>query len=107
MITQYPYYLWIVTPSAATVDANGNFAAGTDTYTAAGRCRDTFSGSGKVVNVGGQQYTCDHVVYAPQGVDVQEGAEIVVTEDAAMAKVRCRFVVRLCHINQLHTRIYG
>lgn len=104
---QYPYHLWIVNPGETTVDADGNYDSVTETYVYVNRCRDTRSGAGRRIMVGGQEYITENIVYAPLGTGVSAGMEVIVTEDLAMSKVRCRFIVRMCHINQLHIKITG
>lgn len=106
MVTQYPYYLFRKV-ATSTVDADGNYTSTGESWVLIGRCRDEKANCGVRIDVGGQQYTAEHVIYAPLGVLVRSGAEVVVAADAARSVERLHCVVRLCQVNQLHVRIYG
>lgn len=106
MVAQYPYYLYVLSASPVTFDANGNAVKGSTTWVEWGKCRDEANSKGQAVNlVDGKAHVFDSLIQAPRNIaGLAPGIKIEVRDKDGL--IRVSNTVKRFQKDQMHCRIW-
>lgn len=107
-IIQYPHYLFVTEATEAYQDEDGNWVGGGTQLVLKTKCREETNGKGLLVQVAGGEFKLfSSLIQCPEGTSrIQEGTEIVVSDDESGNEVRIKGEVLKCDKGQLHTRLW-
>jgi hypothetical protein len=103
MVKQYPYLLQVFVQADATMDNNGNWIPGTQSWVDVCECRDE-SGSGKRITLtDGSVYEYNALIQCPVIDQIKPGTMIRVIDGNV---IRVEKAVVYSRKDQMHTRIW-
>lgn len=107
-IVQYPHYLFVETTTDSKQGPTGEWLPSERSLILHARCREETGGSGNEIQTAGGTYRRYHsTVQLPKGTPVvQEGARVIVSDDAEGMSIRIDGVVLGFSSDQLHARLW-
>ncbi len=107
-VKQYPHYLFLASPADEAVqNEDGEFQEQTQGTTFLSMCRDEADGRGTEIQVGGMMHKVTSLIQLPKTCPkVNEGAKVIVANDAECLDVRITGVCLKFDPAQLHSRLW-
>ena len=109
MIKQYPHFLFVIdAPAESVQDDNGNWTASQASLQFVSRCREETGGAAAEDQVAGGTYRkASALIQLPKGTaPIDDGAKVVVANDADGNDVRIKGTVLHFDFGQLHSRLW-
>ena len=109
MIEQYPHFLFVIDAQEESVqDDNGNWTASPSSLQFVSKCREETGGAGAEYQVAGGTYRkASALIQLPKGTGpINDGAKVIVANDAAGDDMRITGTVLHFDFGQLHSRLW-